>query len=1274
MIKNTRAAAIIVLMLLLFVLPATSIYAEGNLLQNPGFEDGEEGAPSSWTKDAWISGDGSGVLSVQSEEVHSGSKAAVIENLEPNHLKWVQNISVAPDSYYKISGFVKIASAAGQGLGANIFPVGIGSGYPATTDTAGDWQYLEFIGQTGKEQTELGIGAALGGYANLIQGKAYFDDLAVEQLDAAPEGTGVISLDSGAAAQGGDNPAEETPHKVSPAKLLLISALFSVFFAFLYNRAFRSDRLLKQPDVIYTRWLYLIVGAALILRVWIGLTAQGYQNDMNTFIAWGQRMVDLGPGKFYEEGYFADYPPGYLYILYLLASIRGLFGLAHGSGGETLLFKLPAVLSDLVLGYLIYKGGRKKLGSGMAIGLTLLFLFNPAVLMDSAAWGQADSFFLVFLLLSIAGASDKAFVRAAIFFALATLIKPQALIFTPVLLFAFYHHRAWKQLAVGALYGLGIFALLAAPFFWNNGGLDALIDLYKSTLSSYPYSTVNAFNLYALTDPMWSPLDFTWLGITYRVWGYVCILAAVAVAAYYSFKRDRKELSKSFFIGMVLIVIMFVLGTKMHERYMYPVLILSLFAYIESRDRRFLTLFLGFSLTQYINVGYTLAHLNAGNNPPSDGIVLVTSIANLALLLYMLYIGYSVYIRNETKLLPLPSAPAEKYEADMKLAGELRPLPQPGKKSRFRLQRKDWIWMLAITAIYAALALYHLGSSKAPETLWEPAASGESYYVDLGQSRQLERVNVFGGVGTGKFKLEFSQTPDAWSSPLDVNEDVGNVFIWKSQPLNVAARYVKLTVTSPGFTLNEMAFYEQGGGKTPLPVTSVTPDAGAAPKRGVPSNLFDEQSIIPENTGFMNSTYFDEIYHARTAYEYTHGIVPYENTHPPLGKLLIAIGMEVFGVNPFGWRIIGTLFGIAMLPLIYIMALRLFKKSIYAALAAGLFALDFMHFTQTRISTIDVYGVFFIMLMFYFMQRYFMMNFYRVPLRKTLVPLFWSGLFFGIGVASKWIVLYGGAGLAIMLALALFERYREHKAAGRVLAEGKLSDQELKDACRTADSSFWKNTIVTLASCVVFFVVIPAVIYSLSFIPVLSVTADGFTVKGLIDAQKNMYNYHSQLVATHPFASSWWEWPFMKRPVWFFSGGEGLPEGKVSSIVTIGNPLIWWTGIFAMLATVWLTIKRKDKSMYMIWIGFFSQYVPWMLVPRETFLYHYFAMVPFMILAIVYIMKLLDSKYREARYIRYAYVAVAALLFVLFYPVLSGMVVDKEYVTDVLRWFPSWVF
>ncbi|WP_379127603.1 glycosyltransferase family 39 protein [Paenibacillus sp. sgz500958] len=1273
MSTNKRTAAIVILMLFLFVFPVNGAFAAGNLVQNPGFEDVNEEAPLGWTRDAWIAGDASGLISVQSAEVHTGSQAAVIENLEPNHLKWVQNVAVSPDSYYKISGWVKVASTQGTGFGANVFVVGLGSGYPSTVDSGGDWQYLEFYGQTGPEQNEVGIGVSLGGYANLIAGKAYFDDIAVEQLDAAPEGVDIVSLDVGTVDQGGDS--ADAPHKVSPAKILLISSLFTVFFVLLYRQAFRSRRWLGQSDASYTLWFVAAMATALILRIWIGLTAQGYINDMNTFIAWGQRLVDMGPGKFYEEGYFADYPPGYLYILYLLSLIRGGLGLTHGSSGENLLFKLPAIISDLVLGYMLYKVGRKKLGQGLAFGLMLLFLFNPAVLINSSAWGQADSFFLIFLLLSIRWASDKAFVRSAIWFALAVLIKPQALIFTPVLLFAFYHHRAWKQLAVGALYGLGTFLLLAAPFFWNNGGIPGLVSLYKATLSSYPYSSVNAFNLYALTDPLWSSLDLTWLGITYRVWGFIFILAAVALAVFFSFKKDRQDLSKSYFLGMVLIVVVFVLGTKMHERYLFPVLILCCFSFIQSRDRRFLQLLLGFSLTQYINVAYTLAHLNEGINPGSDGIVLVTSIANIALLGYLLYIGYQVYVLKDTKSLQPPVTTEDLIAEDLNTIEDIRPFAGSGSGSRLKLQRRDWTWMLGITAVYAAIALFQLGNTKSPETLWKTASIGESFYVDLGQSKQLERVNIFGGAGTGKFKLEFGETPDVWGSPLEVNEDVGNVFVWKSQPLNVAARYVKLTVTeSPGFALHEMAFYEQGGGTTPLQVASVIPDPEAVPTKGSPSNLFDEQSLIPANSGFMNGTYFDEIYHARTAYEYTHGIVPYENTHPPLGKLLIAVGMELFGVTPFGWRIIGTLFGIAMLPLIYLMAFRLFGKSTYAALAAGLFALDFMHFTQTRISTIDVYGVFFIMLMFYFMQRYFTMNFYRVPLWRTLVPLFWSGLFFGIGVASKWIVLYGGAGLAVMLALSLFGRYKEYRAAGRLLAEGKVGDQELKNAGQTAIQSFWKNTIITLLSCIVFFVLIPLVVYGLSFIPVLNVTAEGYTIKGLIEAQKNMYDYHSQLVATHPFSSSWWQWPFMKRPVWFFSGGEGLPAGQASSIVTMGNPLIWWTGIFTMLGTLWITVRRKDKNLYMIWIAFFSQYVPWMLVPRETFLYHYFAMVPFMILGIVYVMKLLDGKYTGARYLRYAFVIAAVLLFIAFYPVLSGMQVSSGYITSFLRWFPTWVF
>src|SRR5690606_31695033 len=128
-------------------------------------------------------------------------------------------------------------------------------------------------------------------------------------------------------------------------------------------------------------------------------------------------------------------------------------------------------------------------------------------------------------------------------------------------------------------------------------------------------------------------------------------------------------------------------------------------------------------------------------------------------------------------------------------------------------------------------------------------------------------------------------------------------------------------------------------------------------------------------------------------------------------------GVQLFGLSPFGWRIVGTLVGVLMLPLIYMMAKAILRRSAYATGAIILFSVEFMHFTQTRISTIDVYGVFFIMLMFFFMNLYVRMNFFRDRLLHTFIPLGLAGLFFGLGVASKWIGLYGGVGLAGMLAV-----------------------------------------------------------------------------------------------------------------------------------------------------------------------------------------------------------------------------------------------------------------
>ena len=97
---------------------------------------------------------------------------------------------------------------------------------------------------------------------------------------------------------------------------------------------------------------------------------------------------------------------------------------------------------------------------------------------------------------------------------------------------------------------------------------------------------------------------------------------------------------------------------------------------------------------------------------------------------------------------------------------------------------------------------------------------------------------------------------------------------------------------------------------------------------------------------------------------------------------MIAFFIKLLGNNPFAWRIGGVLFSAAMIPLIYDLCRRLFKKTFYAALGAIFLACDFMHLTTARIATLEPFSVFFILLMTYFMIRYWRMSFYEDDFKK----------------------------------------------------------------------------------------------------------------------------------------------------------------------------------------------------------------------------------------------------------------------------------------------------
>lgn len=179
----------------------------------------------------------------------------------------------------------------------------------------------------------------------------------------------------------------------------------------------------------------------------------------------------------------------------------------------------------------------------------------------------------------------------------------------------------------------------------------------------------------------------------------------------------------------------------------------------------------------------------------------------------------------------------------------------------------------------------------------------------------------------------------------------------------------------------------------------------------------------------------------------------------------------MFGMTPFGWRFMGNLFGIFMIFAIYLLARRITKKPWFAFIAAFLLTFDFMHFTQTRIATIDSYPVVFILLSYYFMYCFYAGNYQKTGLRQPLLALLGSGIFFGLACASKWTGIYSGFGLAAIFFVHMAGRLREY-----------LQAKKQGGAAEKAVAAYGRQTAVILLCCVGFFIVIPSAIYFASYI------------------------------------------------------------------------------------------------------------------------------------------------------------------------------------------------
>lgn len=621
-------------------------------------------------------------------------------------------------------------------------------------------------------------------------------------------------------------------------------------------------------------------------------------------------------------------------------------------------------------------------------------------------------------------------------------------------------------------------------------------------------------------------------------------------------------------------------------------------------------------------------------------------------LMAALLLFFSYYIFEKKEKSALPAEPDNTLTEGAEAMAERKALSLPPLHSMGR--RDIWV-MLAITAVYALVAFCGLGDTVAPESFYSFEGEDYTFTLTLDEPTEITEIMYYTGLHTGNYALRWSSDGAYWSETVTFEQSYAKLFNWLYVDFEPAEmKYIQIWAKNIPLEMGELALFDGEDGLID------------ASKIGFPEAarlLFDEQQLVPEAPGYLNSAYFDEIYHARTAYEHIRNVKPYEVSHPPLGKIIIGIGIRLFGMTPFGWRFMGTLFGVLMLPILYVFLKNLFGRTLIAACGTTLFAFDFMHFVQTRIATIDTYGVFFILAMYLFMYRYIAQD-YEAPFRKTALPLFFSGLCFGLGAASKWVVIYGGAGLAILWLIRQILRGRYYIKSGRAF-------------------EFFRYEVDTVLFSILSFVIVPAIVYYLSYIPYG--LAEGMTLgegmltsgeylKIVVDNQKFMFSYHSKLVAEHPYESPWFSWLLSIRPILYYL--EYLPDGTKSAFGAFGNPMVWWGGLIALIYVFMDFFKKRNGRALFIIIGYLSQLVPWMAVSRIVFIYHYFPSTIFLVLALCYSFNVMYER-QKGRYKRamLLYTASALVLFAAFYPVLTGVAVPQWYTTNFLRWIPeAWPF
>ena len=367
-----------------------------------------------------------------------------------------------------------------------------------------------------------------------------------------------------------------------------------------------------------------------------------------------------------------------------------------------------------------------------------------------------------------------------------------------------------------------------------------------------------------------------------------------------------------------------------------------------------------------------------------------------------------------------------------------------------------------------------------------------------------------------------------------------------------------------------------------------------------------------------NVLVFDETYYAKDAHTVLHGYLgpnpmyswePGKEIswpHPEYGKFAIAAGEAAFGNVSFGWRIVPAICGTLLLALVYPLGRRFGLAPVWALLGLILAASDFLGIVQSRIATLDIFVALWSVLCIYLALRY-------VQTGHRLRWLFLCGLAGGLALGTKW---SGAFPLVAAAAIMLLYRRRSWR-----LPIGSLVLAALRDLALPAVALVALPVAAYFASYTVYFV------------------KGHHSLSQWWQLQHQMWWFNENLHATHTYASKAYTWIFDYRPVWYY---YEQAHNTVHGIISIGNPLLWWASVPALLGLAVLAAWRRDRELALLPLMVALLYLPWLHASRTSFMYYMTPVAPFMALAVAMALRELSASRLPRPQWAVAWFAVAA--------------------------------